>query len=144
MRTSGIMKLTPAVSRLPATRVSSLMSGDTSGFMLSSFSCTDGAQVEIRPHRWYHTIRIAPLEAFYSISFHEPFPRHRATALASYSIDYTSVTCPQTRLFSDGEPHPQHRSLRDYYTYRTMKSTFVCGRIRSVGHTSFGHSQATL
>src|SRR6266851_1205444 len=60
MRTSGIMKLTPAVSGLPSTRVSSLMSGDTSGFMLSSFSCTDGAQVEIRLHRWHHTIRIAP------------------------------------------------------------------------------------
>src|SRR5258708_12468585 len=25
-----------------------------------------------------------------------------------------------------------------------MKNTFVCGRIRRVGHTSFGHSQANL
>src|SRR6266849_6959160 len=120
MRTSGIMKLTPAVSGLPSTRVSSLMSGDSSCFMLSSFSCTDGAQVEIRPHRWHHTIRIAPLEAFYLISFHEPFPRHRATASAAYSIDCTSVTCSKTRLFSDGESHPQQRSLRDYYTYSTV------------------------
>ncbi len=128
MRTSGIMKLTPAVSGLPSTRVSSLMSGDTSGFMLSSFSCTDGAQVEIRPHRWHHTIRIAPLEAFYLISFHEPFPRHRATALASYSIDCTCVTCAQTRLFSDGEPHPPHRSLENTIHIAPGKThSFVAG-----------------
>jgi len=95
MRTSGIMKLTPAVSGLPSTRVSSLMSGDTSGFMLSSFSCTDGAQVEFAriagiilyvQHRW---------KQFYLISFHEPSQRALSRRVSRYSIDCRSVTCTQ-------------------------------------------------